>query len=218
VIAIGDSSLAGIDRNRSWAQLRGADFTLLARSCRRLVRTSCTGREGPVPPPTALETLREASFGYYDVAVIMTGYNDTMPEMATAVPTILDAARAAGVRRVVWLTQSREFRTDKGGVDAYQVYELHNQVIRQHAAARYDVQAFEWSAVVRQAPHWTDADGIHLDRPGGSAAADFISRAVAHVTGQACPVPQVPGGSRVTPCPDPGTMPPVDVAALYGIT
>jgi hypothetical protein len=217
VIAIGDSSLAGIDRNSSWAQLRGADFTLLARSCRRLVRPSCRGIEGPVPPPTALDTLREAPYGFYDVAVIMTGYNDTMPEMASAVPTVIAAARTAGIRRVVWLTQAREFESDKGAPGAYQVYERHNAVIRASADAAFDVQAFEWSSVVRQAPHWVYADGIHLDRPGGSAAADFISRAVAHVTGQPCPVPQVIGGSNVGVCPDPGTMPPIDVAALYGI-
>jgi hypothetical protein len=217
VIAIGDSSLAGIDRNASWAQLRGADFALLARSCRRLVRESCRGEEGPVPPPTALDTLRETPFGYYDVAVIMTGYNDTMPGVASAVPTVIDAARDAGVRRIVWLTQAREFRSDKGGPGAFQVYGGHNDAIRANAAASDDVQAFEWSALVRQSPHWVYADGIHLDRQGGSAAADFISRAVAHVTGQPCPMPQVVGGTNDGVCPDPGTMPPIDVAALYGV-
>lgn len=217
VIAIGDSSLAGVDRNRAWAQLRGADFDLRARSCRRLVRPSCRGLEGPVAPPTALETLQSLPYGGYDVAVIMTGYNDVIDTFASAVPIIIEAARQAGIRRVVWLTHAREFRSDKGGPGAYQVYSRHNDTIRLHALLNHDVFAMEWSHIVRQAPFWVYADGIHLDRYGGHGNADFISRAVAHVTGQPCPVPAAPGGSTIGVCPNPGLAPPIDVAALYGV-
>lgn len=216
VITIGDSTLAGIDRNRSWAQLRGADFALMASSCRRLFEPSCRGRNA-VPSPTTFEVLRAAPYGWYDVAVIMTGYNDQMPQFSWSVPNVIQAARDAGIRRIIWMTHAREFRSDKGGANAFQVYGPHNGVIRSNAAASYDVQAVEWGNVVRQAPNWVYSDGIHLDRPGGSGAADFISRAVAHVTGQSCPVPQFPGGSTAGRCPDPGGLPPVDVTALYGI-
>ncbi len=75
----------------------------------------------------------------------------------------------------------------------------------------------EWSAIVRQVPFWLYFDGIHLDKYGGHGAADFMSRAVAHVTGQPCPMPQVPGGPTAGVCPDPSLMPPVDIARLYGI-
>jgi len=218
VVAIGDSSLAGIDRNRAWAQLRGATFDLRARSCRRLVRQSCRGREGPIPPPNALDELRGIPYGLFDVAVIMTGYNEGPSQVAAAVPIIIDAARAKGIRRIVWLTHAREFASDKGGtIPGKQVYAPHNASIRFHAGINDDVVAMEWPRIVRQVPFWLYADGIHLDKYGGHGNADFISRAVAHVTGQPCPMPQFPGGSVGGVCPDPGTMPPVDIARLYGI-
>lgn len=218
VIAIGDSSMAGVDRNFANGQLRGADFDFRARSCRRLIRESCIGREGPIPPPTALDTLRSLPHGYYDVAVIMTGYNEGPSDVATAVPILLKEARAKGIRRVIWMTYSREFSSDKGGsIPGKQTYSIHNSYVRYQASVNQDLYAMEWSRIVRQVPFWLYADGIHLDRYGGHGAADFISRAVAHVTGQPCPMPQVPGGTTSGVCPDPGYMPPVDVAGLYGV-
>lgn len=217
VLAIGDSSMAGVDRTFANGALQGADFTFLARSCRRLVRESCTGREGPIPPPTAFQTLSGVGYKQFDVLVVMTGYNDIMPGFSSDVPEIVALARAKGIRRIVWLTMAREFRNDKGGPGAYQVYQFHNDVIRANAAAHDFMYAIEWSSIVRQVPWWTYSDGIHLDRPGGYGAADLISRSVAHVTGQPCPQPEQPGGATSGVCPDPGTRPPIDVRALYGI-
>jgi hypothetical protein len=216
VLAIGDSSMAGVDRNFANGALLGADFTFLARSCRRLVRPSCSGREGPIPPPTALDTINAAGVDNYDVLIMMTGYNDLMPGVASDVPTIVAAARRAGFRRIIWMTMAREFRSDRGGADSFQVYEGHNSAIRANAAVHDFMIAVEWSALVRQSPSWVYSDGIHLDRPGGWAAADVMSRAVAHVTGQPCPLPEVPGGATADVCPDPGTRPPIDVRRLYG--
>lgn len=216
VLAIGDSTMAGVERTDATRALQGAAFDFRARSCRRLVRTSCTGLEGPVPPPTALDTLNSIPTDAYDVLVVMAGYNDTMPGFAGDVPVIIAAARDKGIRRIIWPTMAREFRSDKGGPGAYQVYEQHNQVIRANAAAHDFMIAPEWSSIVRQVPWWTYTDGIHLDRPGGFGAADLMSRAVAHVTGQRCPQPETPGGSTVGICPEPGSRPPVDVRSLYG--
>jgi hypothetical protein len=217
VLAIGDSSMAGVDRTFANGALQGADFTFLARSCRRLVRESCNGREGPIPPPTAYQTLSGVGYKQFDVLVMMTGYNDIMPGFSSDVPQIVALARAKGIRRIVWLTMAREFRTDKGGPGAYQVYQFHNDVIRANAAAHDFMYAIEWSSIIRQVPWWTYSDGIHLDRPGGYGAADLISRSVAHVTGQPCPQPERPGGTTDGVCPDPGTRPPIDVRTLYGI-
>lgn len=217
VLALGDSSLAGIERTGATGALQGAAFDFRPRSCRRLVRTSCRGREGPIPPPTALDSIEGVAEDAYDVLVVMTGYNDTMPGFAGDVPTIVAAARSKGFRRIVWLTMAREFRSDKGGPDAYQVYAEHNRYIRANADEHDFMIAPEWSSIVRQVPWWTYTDGIHLDRPGGFGAADFISRVVAHVTGQRCPQPEAPGAPNDGICPDPGTRPPVDVQTLYAL-
>lgn len=217
VLAIGDSSLAGVDRTFANRALQGAGYTFLARSCRRLVRESCAAREGPVPPPTAFATLSGVGYKQFDVLVMMTGYNDVMPNFPDHVAQIVALAREKGIRRIVWLTMTREFRNDKGGADAFQVYRFHNDAIRANAAAHDFMFAIEWSSIIRQVPWWTYFDGVHLDRPGGYGAADLISRSVAHVTGQPCPQPEVPGGSTAGVCPNPGTRPPVDVRTLYGI-
>lgn len=218
VIVIGDSTLAGIDRNRAWAQLRGADIDLRARSCRRLVRPSCSGREGPIPPANALQELQSVAVDHFDMAVIMTGYNDAAASVEDGIPQILDAAHAKGIDHVIWLTHAREFRFDKGGSNPrFQVYEAHNVAIRDAAARNPDMTAMEWSSITRQARFWTYFDGIHLDTYGGHGAADFISRAIANVAGQRCPMPQFPGAVNVGVCPDPGFQPPIDIAALYDV-
>ena len=148
----------------------------------------------------------------------MNGYNEGPSDVAAAVPIIIREARAKGIRRIIWMTHARELPSDKGGgIPGKQVYAAHNSFIRYHASVNHDVYAMEWSQVVRQVPFWLYSDGIHLDKYGGHGAADFISRAVAHVTGQSCPMPQVPGGSTNGVCPDPGYMPAVDIARLYGI-
>ena len=130
VIAIGDSTMAGVDRNRAWAQLRGADFDFRARSCRRLIRLSCRGREGPIPPPNALDDPASLPYGIYDVAVIMTGYNDGASDVAAAVPVLIREARAKGIRRIIWMTHAREFRVGQGRGRARQADLFDSQLVR----------------------------------------------------------------------------------------
>ncbi len=156
VIAIGDSTMAGVDRNRAWAQLRGADFDFRARSCRRLIRVSCTGREGPIPPPNALDTMRSLPYGFYDVAVIMTGYNDGPSDVAAAVPILIREARAKGIRRIIWMTYAREFASDKGGQRAREADLLRPQLVR---------------ALSREHQRRRVRDGVVGDRPPGAVLA-----------------------------------------------
>ena len=148
----------------------------------------------------------------------MTGYNEGASSHAAAVPVTICEARARGIRRIIWFTHAREAASDKGGgIPGKQVDAPHNATIRAHASVNLDVVAMEWSRVARQVPFWLYSDGIHLDEYGAHGVADFMSRAVAHVTGRPCPLPQVPVGSTTGVCPDPGFMPAVDIAGLYDI-
>lgn len=217
VLTIGDSAHAGIERNGAFAALRGASFEVRGESCRRLVRPSCDLR-GTGAPPTALETLQSTPHDAFDVLVLHVGHNDQMPAYGDHAVQVYQAAKAAGMDIVIWLTQSPELRSDLGGASAFQVYERHNAVIRFLASTRPDVHVVEWSAIARQRPQYAYPDGIHLRQLGGFAVADAISRAVAHVTFRPCPMPETPGAQPLDPCPDPNDRPPVDVAALYDLS
>ncbi|MEL6894271.1 MAG: SGNH/GDSL hydrolase family protein, partial [Actinomycetota bacterium] len=156
--------------------------------------------------------------GAFDVLVMQTGYNDQLGRYEADARQILAAARAAGIRRIVWIAHAREFRTERGGRAGPQVYFEHNQVLRRIAADEVDVTLIEWNRLVRQRPAWTDPDGIHLRRPGGFALADVISRSVAHATARPCPLPEAPGAAPLAPCPDPSTRTPVAIDQLYDLS
>jgi hypothetical protein len=211
VIAIGDSTMAGVRWYRTQGALTGASWTFDGESCRRLVRASCRGREGRVPS-TVLERLTVTP-DVFDVLVVMTGYNDVASTFAADVEQVMAAARAKHIRRVVWLTYSREFATDRGATGAPQIYAFHNALLREAGERFDDLEVVEWSTVARQRPTWLHADGIHFTNEGSFGNADFMSRAVAHVTGQPCPV----GPADDPVCPDPGRVDIPDVRSRYGI-
>ncbi|BAN01945.1 SGNH/GDSL hydrolase family protein [Ilumatobacter coccineus] len=214
VLAVGDSTMAGVRWYRALGALTGASWTFAGESCRRLVRWSCNGREDRTPP-TALRTI-ETMPDVFDVLVMMTGYNDRANTFEADLERIMAAARAQGIRRVVWLSYSREFRSDKGGPGASQVYEFHNVLLRAAAERHDDLVVAEWATVARNRPEWVHYDGIHFTDDGAYGNADFMSRAVAHATGQPCPLPYTVGGELTEVCADPGTVPSPDVRSLYG--
>lgn len=214
VLAVGDSTMAGVRWYRALGALTGASWTFTGESCRRLVRSSCRGREGRYPP-TALSTI-ETLPDTFDVLVMMTGYNDQASTFEADLERIMAAAKSQGIRRVVWLSYSREFRSDKGGQDAFQVYEFQNVLLRSAAERHDELFVAEWSEIARERTEWVHYDGIHFTDDGSYGNADFMSRSVAHVTGQSCPLPYVVGTATSGVCADPGSVPSPDVRALYG--
>ncbi len=213
VLAIGDSTMAGVRWYGALGALTGAEWTFTGESCRRLVRASCRGREGRYSQ-TAMEAIITAP-DVFDVVMMMTGYNDRASTFESDLDQIMSAARSRSVRDVVWLTYARETGSDKGGVDATQVYEFHNAVLRAAGDRHHDLTVAEWSTVVRSQPQWVHYDGIHLSNDGAYGNADFMSRAVAHATGRPCSVPYAFGTEATEICADPGSTPPPDVRALY---
>lgn len=217
VLVVGDSVTDGLRRYDGFAAVRGAAFEVRPESCRRIaVRGSCRGITGRVPA-TAEQVVRAAPYGAFDILVMPTGYNDTAGDMHANISRIMSAAAEVGIRRVIWFTYSREFRSDKGGFAGSQVYASHNSVLRARAADDVRLTVVDWAAMVRRAPSWVGADGLHLVAPGSHGFGDALSRSVAHVAGRPCPVPWTPGGTLGPVCADPSTRPPVDVAALYPV-
>jgi hypothetical protein len=94
VLLIGDSTLAAVRwYGNARVALQGFDFTLDAESCRRLVGTSCRGREGYAPSNAVNAILSKP--GTYDTVVLMTGYDDWGSYFASAVGQAV-AARSCG--------------------------------------------------------------------------------------------------------------------------
>jgi hypothetical protein len=216
-LLIGDSTLAAVRWYGTAAPLAAQPYRLDAESCRRLAAPSCRGREG-YRPTNAVTAINDAP-GWWDVVVIMAGYDDWWIGFPDAFHEVVDAAKAKGARTIVWLT----FRegvpyVSPGGDPADEAYVINNAALVTLA----DDDAFppvvlaDWKSYTAARPSWVEGDGVHLTATGAYGVADYLARTVAHLDGRACPAPWTPGGPTDAPCPDPDVHgPPADVRALY---
>lgn len=215
VLLIGDSTLAGVRwYGNARVALQGFDYTLDAESCRRLVGTSCMGREDR-RPSNAVTAILSAP-GSFDTVVLMTGYDDWGSYFANAVGQVVAAARAKGARQIVWLT----YRVDVGYVAPSNAasdgtYRSNNRILRQVQSLYPDLVIADWDAYSRHLPFWFTADGIHLTPSGSYAVADYISRFLSWWEVRRCPQPWARAEAIPNPCNNP------DVAGripdLYGL-
>lgn len=218
-LLVGDSTLAGVRwYGNARRALRGSTFVLDAESCRRLVTTSCRGREGRVPP-TALEAIRSFD-GVADVVVIMTGYNDWHASFERSFQLVVDAARAKGAREIVWLTyrEGSTYENPTGGTAQDAGFRIQNAILRQQAASGSypDVSIADWSAYTADRDDWFTHDGVHFTIAGSYGAADYISRVISTIHGDPCPMPWAAGGTVDAVCPHPDLqIGRVDPMALY---
>lgn len=218
VVLIGDSTLAGVRwYTKSQQALGGSNFVLDAESCRRLVGSSCRGREGRRPPNT-IEAIGDHD--PFDVLVVMTGYNDWHTTFATAFDQTVAAARAKGAYQILWLTyrERSTYSNPTGGMSQAEGFAIQNRIIRDKIAsgAFPDVMQLDWNAYTANRTDWFTSDGVHFTIQGAYGAADYISRAVASLHDEPCPAPWTPGGAVEMPCSFPdGRGDTVDPLALY---
>lgn len=215
VLMIGDSTLGGLfEIPRTRGALRGFEYVLDTKPCRRLVRASCVSAFTHYAPNTAQNAI-DTSAGSFDVVVIKTGYNDGAADFEAAIPVIMDAARAKGAQVVVWFTYS-ESQTPGA-------YNSQNATLRRMAgsAAFPDLVVAEWRAYAADTSGWYAADRVHLATAGVWATADYITRWVADVMRLPCPLAWTVGGTIEDRCPSPddsfvvtGRHP--DLKAFYG--
>jgi len=219
VLLMGDSTLAGVRwYTNSQHALGGSSFLLDAESCRRLVGSSCRGREGRAPPNAV--TAINATSGPVDVVVVMTGYNDWHANFSSAFDQVVAAARTKGAYEIVWLTyrEGVTYSNPSGGTSQSEGFRIQNQILRDKVASGSypDVTIADWSAYTAARSSWFTGDGVHLTISGAYGAADYISRAVASVHGEPCPAPWTPGGTVESPCSWPDRrVGQVDALALY---
>jgi hypothetical protein len=219
VLLVGDSTLAGVRwYANSQHALGGADFTLDAESCRRLIGTSCWGREKRTPP-NAVEAINSHD-GPFDTVVVMTGYNDWSANFDSAFDQVVAAARAKGATEILWLTyrEGGSYRNPTGGTRQDQGFRQENQILRDKVAsgAYPDVRILDWNEYTAPTTGWFTKDGIHFTLAGAYGAADYISRQIAYGHHEPCPAPWTVGGEVENPCSNPDLSPGyVEPLALY---
>lgn len=219
-LVVSDSAWLGIHFYGTVDAVQGFPHTLALASCRRRVVPSCTNYDGFVPV-TLLE-LVEAEGDTYSTLVVATGYNDSDHAFESEFETIVASARSLGYRRIVWLTLRSEGVTyeSPGGAGFAEVFERNNATLAALVASgRYpEVTIADWATYASERSEWFAADGIHLRPLGTYAAADYLSRKMAHLDERVCPEPTHEGVAPADPCPDPDvTGAVVDLAAVYPV-
>jgi hypothetical protein len=219
VLMVGDSTLAGIRwYPNSQHALGGSNFTLDVESCRRLVGSSCYGRERRTAP-NALNVI-EAHESSFDTVVIMTGYNDWAGTFSDAFDQIVAASRAKGAQEILWLTyrEGTNYVNPSGGTRQDTGMRQQNEILRQKVAsgAYPDVRLLDYNTYTAPTTGWFTKDGVHFTIAGAYGTADYISRQIAFGHGEPCPAPWTPGEGIETPCSDPDAYPGlVDPMTLY---
>ncbi|HEX4745313.1 MAG TPA: hypothetical protein VFU99_00375 [Gaiellaceae bacterium] len=142
---------------------KGLDLRTDTAVCRRLVAESCAFQGST--PASALQVVDQQGRGLGRVVVVNVGYNDWVA--VYDVDRMMRALRAAGVRRVVWVTL-REASTYAS------LYAKSNARIR--AATRRwkrSLVVADWNAYSRGKP-WFRADGLHLTASGALGLARLL--------------------------------------------
>jgi len=218
VTIISDSAIAGVRWNGALAGLQGFVVDHRMESCRRLVATSCRGREGYRPRTVVAELAVLPAVGPEDVLVIATGYDDWWDRFSADFDTVMASARAKGFRHVVWLT----FRADVDYAYADSYAAMNGILWSKVASGEYpEVRVWDYAAYTATSPGWFASDDIHLTQLGAWGTADWISRQVRAFDDRPCPQPWRPGVPIDDPCPDPDPLPPTrglpDIRGLYNL-
>lgn len=224
VVIISDSAMAGVRWNNAYRALQGANFEPRLESCRRLVALSCRGREGYRPLTALNEIIRLPAAAARDVLIIAVGYNDWESRFSSDFTQIVGAARGKGFRTIVWVNfrTGTSYQLPASSGPAVANYSVMNTILNAKIAsgAFPDVQVWDYDLYTRNASSWFASDGVHQRVAGSLGAADWISRHVAHMDGQPCPMPYQPGLAIETQCSNPDGLPAViglpNVVGLYG--
>jgi hypothetical protein len=189
VVMISDSSFAGIRWGGALGSLQGAVWDARLESCRRLVGSSCRGREG-YAPLNAVDELSTTGPGANRAVIVATGYNDWSGLFPIGVDALIRQARAKGIDRVIWLT----YRENVGYVSPSAAsnsasFSINNAHLRSAVASgRYpELILADWDSYSRSRPSWLTSDGVHLTATGAHEAAAYVSRKLASLERRPCP-------------------------------
>lgn len=211
VVIISDSAMAGVRWNGALGGFQGFRAEPRLESCRRLVQSSCRGREGYAPLTAYGEILSLPQAGPEDILVIATGYNDWNTRFSSDFDQVVGAARASGFHHVAWVTyRSRVGYSIPSSGGAHSNYGEMNRILRAKVASGaypevrlWDLDEYTWPTP----DGWFYPDGVHETTLGSWGVADFISRHVRAFDDRPCAQPWRPGARIADPCPNPDPLP-----------
>lgn len=193
------------------------DLVFDAESCRRLVGTSCRGREG-YTPVSVLPLMRGRLNGIMgSTLVMMAGYDETWID--SGVDAVMAEAERQGIQHVIWLTfrESTSYTLpDPAHTPASQLYAAHNQALANATARHPSLSLLDWNTIGGAHPEWFYSDGIHLTPAGAVGLAQTIKARLdtVAVSPRCNPatdktgVPSIVGGTPIeTPPGDSGYVP-----------
>lgn len=222
-VIISDSAMAGVRWNGALGGFRGFAADARLESCRRLVTTSCRGREGYRPPTALVEVNSLSPAAPRDVLVIAVGYNDWHVGFESQARTVLGAARARGFTTVAWVTYRELVGYTLPSSDVRSDYAFMNSRLRaiRDSGDFPELQLWNLDEYTRGVTGWFAYDGVHETRRGSWGVADWISRHVAALDGRPCVMPWSPTFPQDQICPEPDALPSLrghpDLSGLYGI-
>jgi len=163
MLLVGDSIPAALDYQPALerALSRGLDLRYDLRVCRRLTTAGCP-YDGSVPD-SALDAIRSAGAGIGPVLLVDVGYNDDPDTYGPEMVEVINAAKAQGVRQIVWVTL-RETQGLESRIDT---------IIRIEAGRHPMVEVADWNAASEGKP-WFRPDGLHLNDAGARGLAAFL--------------------------------------------
>lgn len=224
VTIIGDSAMAGLRWNGAYGGLQGFDAVPILESCRRLVGSSCRGREGYAPRTTYSHILSLPDAGPEEILVIATGYNDWHGGFSAAFDQVIAAARVKGFRHIAWIDYRSNvgYRLPGSGGTRSNYGEMNRILGEKLASGDFpEVRRWAFDTYTRDTVGWFYADGVHQTWLGSWGVADWISRHVRAFDERPCAQPWTAGGAIEDPCPDPdgvrGARGYPDIVALYGL-
>jgi hypothetical protein len=164
VTLIGDSVADAIANDSQAVAIvrQGIDLDLEVASCRRVDQDSCS--TNGVQPPNVVQLVKTMGSKLGPNVVISVGYNDFEDQYAQNIENALDALKAAGVKRVWWLTLRA----------AHHGYVNMNDDIVNAALHHPELSVIDWNVYSRSHPDWFQDDGLHLLAAGSHAMAGLI--------------------------------------------
>ena len=204
VFIVADSTMAGMRWNGTLAGLQGFTAVTDLESCRRLVASSCRGREGYVPPTLVSEIRNFPVITDEDILVIGAGYDDWYGRFSSDFDTVVATARAKGFHHIAWASYVVTSRYLQPGSLAPNYAAMNGVLAAKVASGAFpEVRVWDLNGYVQGATGWFYSDGIHETPLGSWGVADWISRHVRAFDDRPCAAAVDPGRRSRRPVPEP---------------
>lgn len=171
VTVFGDSiAEAIVDDDAARAILtKGLDVDFEVAPCRRIAQDSCP--YNGVRPPTVLDVVKTLGSKIGPTVIVTLGYNEFEDQYAHNIDVALDAFKAAGVTKVLWLTLRA----------ARHPYVNMNDMLVASAATHPSLIVVDWNLYSRSHPDWFQDDGLHLLDGGSKGMATLLRTTLAQI-------------------------------------